>query len=116
MHNSHYNAYILAPAAGPNTHQPSAAPPSGPGNSAPPVGGTGSSAQQYVDYSMSMAPSGYIPAPAPQGSVSNIQPSTSSGPLLSAGQYSHYQLTGQVESAAQTGLLIFSFLVVKCIN
>jgi len=111
LHNTQYNTYILTPAGGPSPHQQNAAshaPPAGPGNSGPAAGSSISSgtAQQYVDYSMSMAAGGYLPAAVPQGPAANLQPSTTSGQLLTAGQYAHYPLPGQLENAGQTGNLV----------
>jgi hypothetical protein len=116
MHNTQYNAYILTPAAGPSAHQPTAgshATPAGQGTSAPAGGNiTGTAQQQYVDYSMPVAAGGYLTTVTPQGSAANLQPSTTSGQLLSAGQFAHYPLGGQLENSGQTGnplkLLIFT--------
>lgn len=107
MHNTQFSTYILTPTAGPGAHQPAAgghATPAGPGTSAPAGGNiTGTAQQQYVDYSMPVAAGGYLTTVPPQCSTANMQPSTSSGQLLSAGQFAHYPMGGQLENSGQTG-------------
>lgn len=104
----------MTPAPGPNAHQPVApshVPPTVAAGTSAPVGGsgiTGPATQQYVDYSMPMAGSGYLATTAPQAAATNLQqPSTTSGPMLATGQYAHYNtLPGQQENAGQTGRMM----------